>query len=125
MAFEDTIIKDFDSKQDQNNDFVFEHNSYNAPMFLVSVVTFIYRNTGASQSIRHFGVLSNFPSGWVYNWLYSKEYHSLIDYVGSTYAITAKSKAPLTINVSFKAQSQDAATVTAYTRVWVKQIGGE
>ena len=124
VAFEDTIIKGFDSKQDQNNDFVFARNIYNAPMLLVSVVTFIYRNTGSSQSIRHFGVLSNLPSGWEYNWLYSKEFHNFIDYIGSTYAITAKSAAPLTINVSFKAQSQDTATLSAHTRVWVKQIGG-
>ena len=123
VAFEDTIIKNFDSKQDQNNDFVFACNVYNSPMFLVSVVTFIYRNTGSSQSIRHFGVLSNLPSGWEYNWLYSKEFHNFIDYIGSTYVITVKSTAPLTINVSFKAQSQDTNTQSAYTRVWVKKIG--
>ena len=123
VAFEDTIVKYFDSKQDQNNDFVFACNTHNAPMFLVSVVTFIYRNTGSTQSIRNFGVLTQLPSGWVYNWLYSKEFHNFINYVGSTYAITAKSAAPLTINVSFKAQSQDTATQTAYTRVWVKKIG--
>ena len=123
VAFEDTITKNFDSKQDQNNDFVFACNAYNAPMFLVNVVTFIYRNTGSSQTIRNFGVLSNLPSGWDYNWLYTKEYHSFIDYIGSTYAITAKSAAPLTINVSFRAQSQDTNTATAYTRVWVKLIG--
>ena len=123
VAFEDKIIKVFDSKQDQNNDFVFACNFDNVPMYLVSVGTFIYRNTGSSQAIKHFGILTYLPSGWEYNWLYSKEYHNYIDYIGNTYAITVKERAPLTINVLFIAQSQDTATVYASTRVWVKLIG--
>lgn len=124
VAFEDTITKYFDSKQDHNNDFVFARATYNnTPMYLVSVGTFIYRSTGSSQSIKHFGILTYLPSGWEYNWLYSKEYHNYIDYIGNTYAITVKDRAPFTLNVSFKAQSQDTGTAHASTRVWVKLIG--
>lgn len=123
VAFEDKIIKSFDSKKDQSLDFIFNCNIHNYPVYLVSVGTMFYRNTGSSQRFINFGVAALYPGGWDINWLYSKENHNFIDYVGSTYAITVKNKAPLTINVSWKAQSQDSSTVFATTSVWVKSIG--
>ena len=123
VAFEDKIKKDFDSKQDQSLDFVFNCNIYNYPVCLVSVATMFYRNTGSSQRLINFGVAALYPGGWDLNWLYSKENHTLIDYVGGTYAINVKDNAPLTINVSWKAQSQDTNTTWASTSVWVKSIG--
>ena len=123
MAFEDKILKQFDSKKDQSLDFIFNCNIHNYPVYLVSVGTMFYRNTGSSQRFINFGVAALYPDGWDINWLYSKENHNFIDYVGSTYAITVKAKAPLTINVSWKAQSQDSSTVFATSSVWVKSIG--
>lgn len=123
VAFEDKIIKSFDSTKDQSLDFAFNCNIYNYPVYLVSVGTMIYRNTGSSQKLINFGVAALYPGSWDIKWLYSKEHHNYLDYVGSTYGITVKSIAPLTINVSWRAQSQDAATVFATTTVWVKSIG--
>ena len=123
VAFEDKIIKDFDSKQDQSLDFIFNCNIGNYPVYLVSVGTMFYRNTGSSQRFINFGVAALYPGSWDIKWLYTKENHNFIDYVGNTYAITVKDKAPLTINVSWKAQSQDANTTYTSTSVWVKSIG--
>ena len=123
VAFEDKILKHFDSKQDQSLDFIFNCNIYNYPVYLVSVGTMFYRNTGSSQRFINFGVAALYPGSWDIKWLYTKENHNFIDYVGNTYAITVKGIAPLTINVSWKAQSQDANTAFATTSVWVKSIG--
>lgn len=123
VAFEDKILKQFDSKKDQSLDFIFNCNIHNYPVYLVSVGTMFYRNTGSSQRFINFGVAALYPGSWDINWLYSKEDHNYIDYVGSTYAITVKAKVPLTINVSWKAQSQDSSTVFATSSVWVKSIG--
>ena len=123
VAFEDKIKKDFDSKQDQSLDFIFNCNIYNYPVYLVSVGTMFFRNDGSSQRLINFGVAAHYPGSWDIKWLYSKEHHNYIDYIGSTYAITVKNKVPLTINVSWKAQSQDANVVLASTSVWVKSIG--
>ena len=123
VAFEDKITKNFDSKQDQSLDFTFNCNIYNYPVCLVSVVTMFFCNNGSSQRLINFGVAALYPGGWDIKWLYSKENHNFIDYVGNTYAITVKNNAPLTINVSWKAQSQDSSTAFAFTSVWVKSIG--
>ena len=123
VAFEDKTRKYFDSRKDQSFDFVFNCNIQNYPVYLVSVGTMFYRNDGSSQRLINFGVAALYPGSWDIKWLYSKESHNLIDYVGSTYAITMKAKAPLTINVSWKAQSQDSNTAFASTSVWIKSIG--
>ena len=123
VTFEDKIKKDFDSKQDQSLDFIFNCNIYNYPVYLVSVGTMFYNKNGASQRLINFGVAALYPGGWDIKWLYSKEHHNFIDYVGSTYAITVKNKAPLTINVSWKAQSDDTNTLWASSTVWIKSIG--
>ena len=123
VAFEDKIRKHFDSKQDQSLDFSFNCSIYNYPVYLVSVGTMFYHSNGSSQRLINFGVAVLISDSWDIKWLYAKEHHNFIDYVGNTYAITVKGAAPLTINVSWKAQSQDANTRFASTSVWVKSIG--